>query len=621
MRKTKEVFGHRELWAAALLVVSAGCGTGNVGSAGGKGGTASGSGGTSNTGGTNAGGGTAAGGNNGATGGTGGMGAATPSGMTGAAGTIGNVAAGPLDSGRVAMRRLNDREYDNTMRDLLGTTQTLAATTFPGDNVDDGFDTVGSALSYSDKLLAQQFAASTTLVNELVSRTATDPLKTAIFSCTPTAANMATCLPQILTTFMPKAWRRPVTTAEVTTAAAVGTAVLTSAQSATAAGGTDPATAAVSAALQYVLMSPNFLYHVEIGSPAIVPASSATTPLSNYEVASRLSYFLWSTMPDATLTQAAAAGQLVNAAGISTQVTRMIADAKFSAFISGFVDPWIGVNEITANVTPDPMVFPNATMALINSFGPETEAFVSNLITTKAPLTELLTADYTFANGTLAKFYGVQGVPATQTTFTKVSLAGTQRTGGILTQETFLTTTSVPTRTSPVKRGAYVLSQLVCDPPQPPPPGVPALVVAATGQTVRQALNMHASIPSCAGCHASIDPIGFTFENFDAMGTYRTTDNGVAIDATGSLYSTATVNGANVDGAQGMAQAIAADPRFVDCIVKNALTFGTGRTYDAADALGYVETVATPLQKGGTWEGALQAIATSQAFMTMRGGQ
>ena len=186
-----------ELWAAALLVVSAGCGTGNVGSAGGKGGTASGSGGTSNTGGTNAGGGTAAGGNNGATGGTGGMGAATPSGMTGAAGTIGNVAAGPLDSGRVAMRRLNDREYDNTMRDLLGTTQTLAATTFPGDNVDDGFDTVGSALSYSDKLLAQQFAASTTLVNELVSRTATDPLKTAIFSCTPTAANMATCLPQI----------------------------------------------------------------------------------------------------------------------------------------------------------------------------------------------------------------------------------------------------------------------------------------------------------------------------------------------------------------------------------------------------------------------------------------
>jgi len=614
MRKTKEVFGHRELWAVALLVASAGCGTGNVGSASGKGGATSGPGGTSNP--ANGGGGSGGGPT------TGGPVTNTPGGMTGAPGTLGNVPAGPLDSGRVAMRRLNDREYDNTMRDLLGTKQTLAATTFPGDNVDDGFDTVGSALSYSDKLLAQQFAASGTLVNELVSRAATDPLKTAVFTCTPTTANMATCLPQILTTFMPKAWRRPVTSAEVTAAAAVGTMVLTSAQSAAATGGADPATTAVSAALQYVLMSPNFLYHVEIGSPAIVPASSTPTPLSNYEVASRLSYFLWSTMPDATLTQAAAAGQLVTAANVSTQVTRMIADAKFSGFISGFVDPWIGVNEITANVTPDPKAFPNATMALINSFGPETEAFVSNLITSKAPLTELLTANYTFANGTLAQFYGVQGVPATQTTFSKVSLTGTQRTGGILTQETFLTTTSVPTRTSPVKRGAYVMSQMICDPPQPPPPnGVPALVVAPSGQSVRDALNMHASVAYCASCHASIDPIGFTFEKFDAMGTYRTTDNGVTIDSSGSLYSSPGVTGAAVDGAQGMAQAIAADPRFVQCIVKNALTFATGRTYDAPDALGYVETVATPLQKGGTWESALQAIATSQAFMTTRGGQ
>jgi len=478
MRTTKEVFGHRELWAAALLVVSAGC-TADIGKGGGAGGTIAGAGaggppgGASNTPGS-------PGGPVGTTGNPAGPPGTTAPAMTGAAGTIGNVPAGPLDTGRVAMRRLNDREYDNTMRDLLGTKQTLAATTFPGDNVDDGFDTVGSALSYSDKLLAQQFAASTTLVNELVARTATDPLKTAVFVCTPTAATMATCLPQMLTTFMPKAWRRTVTAAEIATAAAVGTTVLASAQSSTATGGADPATTAVSAALQYVLMSPNFLYHVEIGSPAIVPASSATTPLSNYEVASRLSYFLWSSMPDATLTAAAAAGQLVAASGVSTQVTRMFADPKFSGFVSGFVDPWINVNEITANVTPDPMVFPNATMALINSFGPETEAFVTNLITSKAPLTELLTADYTFANGPLAQFYGVAGVPATQTTFTKVSLAGTNRTGGILTQETFLTTTSLPTRTSPVKRGAYVMGQMICDPPQPPPPnGVPALVVPA----------------------------------------------------------------------------------------------------------------------------------------------
>jgi len=240
MRTTKEVFGHRELWAAALLVVSAGC-TADIGKGGGAGGTIAGAGaggppgGASNTPGS-------PGGPVGTTGNPAGPPGTTAPAMTGAAGTIGNVPAGPLDTGRVAMRRLNDREYDNTMRDLLGTKQTLAATTFPGDNVDDGFDTVGSALSYSDKLLAQQFAASTTLVNELVARTATDPLKTAVFVCTPTAATMATCLPQMLTTFMPKAWRRTVTAAEIATAAAVGTTVLASAQSSTATGGADPAT-------------------------------------------------------------------------------------------------------------------------------------------------------------------------------------------------------------------------------------------------------------------------------------------------------------------------------------------------------------------------------------------
>jgi hypothetical protein len=506
------------------------------------------------------------------------------------------------------------------MRDLLGTTQTLAANTFPGDGSDDGFDTVGAVLSYSDLLLKQQFAAAGTLINELLTRAPTDPLWTAVFSCTPTVANMATCLPQVLTTFMPKAWRRPVTTAEVSTAAAVGTAVLTLAQASTATGAPDPATSAVTAAFEYVLTATPFLYHVELGSPAIVPSSSAVTPLSDYEVASRLSYFLWSSMPDAALTQAAAAGQLANGTGVPAQVTRMIADPKFSGFMSGFTDQWIGVNNIASNVAPDPTTFPNADATLIASIGPETEAFVGNLITTQAPLTDLLTANYTFANGRLAQFYGIQGIPTTQTTFTQLSLAGTQRLGGILTQETFLTTTSLPTRTSPVKRGEYVLAQMVCTPPQPPPPNVPALTppTLGSGLTVRQALNEHAANPSCASCHNAIDPIGFTFENFDATGAYRTTDNGTTIDASGSLYG---INGAPVTGAQGMAQAIAADPRFVQCVVKEALTFGIGRTFDAADGLGYVETVAQPLQKGGTWVSALQAVATSQAFLTTRGGQ
>jgi hypothetical protein len=615
MRKTKDVLGHRELWAAAVLVVSSGCtGVSSLPGGGGGGG---------NSGVTGTQGATPSGGTGPSTGGSS---ATTGAGASGAAagavgGTVNSVPPGPLDSGRVTLRRLNDREYDNTMRDLLGTTQTLAASTFPSDNSDDGFDTVGSALSYSDLLTKQQFAAAATLVNELLTRTATDPLRTAVLVCTPTTTNMSTCLTQILTGFMPKAWRRPVTSAEVATAVAVGTADLALSQGSTTSDGTDPATSAVTAALEYVLTSAPFLYHVELGSPAITPTSTAVTPLSDYEAASRLSYFLWSTMPDATLTQAAAAGQIANGTGIPAQVTRMIADPKFSSgFIAGFVDQWLAVDSISSNVNPDPTMFPNADAALIASIQPETEAFVGNLITSKAPLTELLTANYTFANGRLAQFYGVAGVPAAQTTFTKVSLAGTPRLGGLLTQETFLTTTSFPTRTSPVHRGVYVLDSLVCSPPAPPPPAVPDLVVpdAGSGLTVRDALNLHATNPSCAGCHNVIDPIGFTFENFDATGAYRTTDNGVMIDASGSLNG---INGAPVNGAQAMAQAIAADPRFVQCITKEALTYGIGRTFDANDALAYVETVAQPLQTGGTWQSALQAVVTSQAFLTTRGGQ
>jgi hypothetical protein len=616
MRKTKNVLGlgYRARWGAVAVVATAAC-TGAIGPLAGD--TPGGDGGTTSSG-TTAGGTTAGGTTAGGTPGDGGV----VGNNGGDAGTqLGSLPPGPLDDGRVTMRRLNVREYDNTMRDLLGTTQTLAANNFPGDGADDGFDTVGDALSYSDLLFADEFSAAATLVTELTSRAATDPLYKAVFSCTPTAANLSTCMTTVLTAFMPKAWRRPVTSAEVTAAVAVATAVMQSAGTVTAGdagAAASPMMAGVSAALQYVLTSPNFLFHVELGDPQITPASTATTPLSPYEVASRLSYFLWSSMPDATLTQLAASGQLINGTGVSAQVTRMVADAKFSSFLNGYVGQWIGTENV-ALVAPDPTMFPNASAAWQNAIAPETDAFLQNLISTNAPLTDLLLANYTYVNGALAQFYGLSGVPATQTTFTQASLAGTQRLGGVLTQETFLTTTSFPTRTSPVKRGEYVMAQIICNPPQPPPPNVPSFVQpeGGTGITVREALDEHASNTYCASCHNQIDPIGFTFENFDATGAYRTVDNGSPIDSSGSLYG---VNGAAVTGAQGMAQAIAADPRFPECMVKQAMTYAIGRTFDTAAALGYVETVAAPLTSGGQWQGLLQTVANSQGFLTTRGG-
>ena len=174
------------------------------------------------------------------------------------------------------------------------------------------------------------------------------------------------------------------------------------------------------------------------------------------------------------------------------------------------------------------------------------------------------------------------------------------------------------------------MTQLVGTSPGTPPANVPAFVVpdAGSGETVRESLDQHANNPACSSCHNVIDPIGYTFENFDATGAYRTTDNGSPIDATGTLdgqtinatTGQVTYNGASVNGAAAMAAAVVADPRFPQNIVKQLLTYGVGRTFDTAAALGYVETVAVPLAKSGTWQAALQTVATSQAFMTTRGG-
>jgi uncharacterized protein DUF1592/uncharacterized protein DUF1588/uncharacterized protein DUF1587/uncharacterized protein DUF1595/uncharacterized protein DUF1585 len=652
MRKNKDVVRLLTRWGTAVLVASsAGMGiaacTGTIG--GGTQGLGTGSGGAGT-----------AGAGNGSPGNAGGAGAgaaaagATP-GATSTSGTVtlGNVPAGGLDSAGVVMRRLNDHEYDNTARDLLGTTQTLAGSTFPGDSQDDGFDTVGAVLSYSPVLFQKEFAAATTLVSELMARSPTDPLFTAVFpSGIPTSANFSSALTTVLTSFMPKAWRRPVTAAEIAAAVAVGEAVLELADDAGAGpssdggAGPDPAQAGVSDALQYVLDSPNFLFHVELGNPAITPSSTALANLSNYELASRLSYYLWESMPDSTLTAQAAAGTLAPTgtpgsgapgSAVAAQVTRMTADPKFTTgFIADFVGQWLGVTTITTSVSPDPTMFPATAVGgmvdptWLSAIGGETDAFLGNLISTNAPLTELLTADYTFVNGRLAQFYGLTGVPATQTTFTKVSLSGTERLGGLLTQETFLTTTSFATRTSPVLRGVYVMEELVGTSPGTPPANVPAFVVpdAGSGETVRESLDQHANNPACSSCHNEIDPIGYTFENFDATGAYRTLDNGSPINATGTLYGQtinattgqATYLGAEANGAAAMAAQVVADPRFPQNIVKQLLTYGVGRTFDTADGLGYVETVAAPLAKSGTWQTAIQSIATSQAFMTTRGG-
>ena len=503
-----------------------------------------------------------------------------------------------LDSGRVTLRRLNVAEYNNTVRDLLGTT-TTPGDNFPGDNVTDGFDTLGEALFFSDYLTAQLESATNNLVTELFARPATDPIRTKILVCQLTTANIQTCLTQILSGFMKNAYRRPVTDAEVADLVQLATTIAAS---------SGDVVRGASAAFKVVLLSPNFIFHVELGAPD----STAVTPLGDYELASRLSYFLWSSMPDAQLMQAADAKMLTaGGTALAAQIDRLIADPKSQAFVDNFAGQWLWIRQV-AGVSPDPALFPEVDQALLDAIPQETKLFFKSLLTGAKPIDTLLLADYTFVNSRLATHYGIAPAPAA---FTQVNLANTHRMG-ILNQDTFLTTTSQPNRSSPVKRGEWILEQLLCDPPPAPPPNVPLLptFVMGSGLTGRAYLEQHVQNPYCASCHNTIDPIGFTLENFDAVGAYRTLDNGQAIDPSGVMP-----DGTSFKGFSDLAQWLVNDPRFLRCATKQMLTYAVGRSFDAMDALAYVAGVAQPLTSSGTWPQLVRAVANSQAFLTRRG--
>jgi hypothetical protein len=530
----------------------------------------------------------------------------TGSGATGSNGggaTVGggsgaSLETGPLDPGRVVLRRLNRAEYNNTVRDLLGTT-TKPADTFPGDSVVDGFDTIGEALNFSPLLAEDAEKAAGQLVGELLARPKGDPLRARVLVCEPTAANAASCVPQILTGFMKAAYRRPATTAEVEDLVALATSIQQS---------SGDVMRGVTAALETVLLSPHFFFHVELGDPM----SAAPTTLGDYELASRLSYLVWSSIPDSELTQAADAGKLGQGpTEVVKNLDRMLSDPKAQAFVDNFGGQWLSLRDVDG-VAPDPTLFPAFDESLRSSIRGETSLFFQSLLDEAKPLTTLLLADYTFVNDRLARHYGL---PAGQPDYTRVSLQGTSRIG-LLTQETFLTVTSQPDRTSPVKRGNFVLERLLCDPPDPPPPGVPPLVTPQNGSglTVRQQLEAHRQSAACAGCHVKMDPIGLGLENFDAIGAYRTADNGQPVDATGTM-----TDGTNFNGAAELAPLLAKDPRFTSCVVRLLLTYGVGRSFEAKEGKAYASGLAVPLTGTGTWRDLLHAVVSSEAFRTRRG--
>ena len=420
----------------------------------------------------------------------------------------------------------------------------------------------------------------------------------------------------VLTSFVTRAYRRPPTAAELdrlTKLAAAGEAE---------AGKWE---AGIKLAVQAVLVSPKFLFRLELDHR---PQEAEAHPIDEYQLASRLSYFLWSTMPDQELFDLAARRQLT--ANLDKQVRRMLADPRAEALVQNFAMQWLQLRRLRS-FAADEKLFPAFNDKLRAAMQTETELFLGAIIREDRSVLTMLDADFTFLNERLARHYGIAdtagnpagakpavkgGKPIRGEGFQRVSLYDGRR-GGLLTQGSVLAVTSNPTRTSPVKRGKWVLEQLLGTPPPPPPPNVPELEddkAMLTG-TLRQRMEQHRANPSCAGCHAKMDPLGFAFENYDAVGAYRTKDGGAPIDPSGELPG-----GRRFQGPAELKKILLDQKElFVRCLAEKMLIYAVGRGLEHYDKRA-VDRIVAATAAGDHRFGVLVAeIVRSDPFRLRRG--
>jgi hypothetical protein len=386
---------------------------------------------------------------------------------------------------------------------------------------------------------------------------------------------------EILKYVATRAYRRPVTDGEL--------ARLTRLVDATEAKGAKWE-AGMQLALQAILVSPKFLFRVELDDR---PDAAEAHPLSEHQLASRLSYFLWSTMPDEELLALAGKGQL--AASLDKQVGRMLRDPRSRALVENFAVQWLQIRRVHT-ISPDGTLFPSFSNRLRDDMLQETELFVESVFREDRSILDLVAADYTFLNERLARHYGIAdtmgnkagqkatkpgGQPIRGDGFVRVQLQGGER-GGLITQASVLTVTSNPTRTSPVKRGRWVLEQILGTPPPPPPPNVPELNEAAAAVQagpLRQRMEQHRANPNCANCHKTMDSIGFALENYNAIGAWRTKDGSFDIDPEGVF-----ADGTSFKGFPDLRKILVArKDQFSRCLVEKLLIYGLGRGIEPED--------------------------------------
>jgi hypothetical protein len=403
---------------------------------------------------------------------------------------------------------------------------------------------------------------------------------------------------QVFHRFLPKAFRRPVTDAEVDRYAGLVQSTVDDMQ--------EPYEAALSLALQAVLISPDFLFRIEKDPEP----GQQQRPLDDFEIASRLSYFLWSSMPDEELFQLAAQQQLHKPEVLTQQVRRMLQDEKSAAMVSNFAAQWLNLRNLD-EVSPNPDVFKNFDQGLRDAMRRETELLFESVMKEDRSVEDLLSADFTFVNQRLADHYGLQGLQGEE--FQRVSLQGSNR-AGVLTHASILTLTSNPARTSPVKRGKWIMENIFGEAPPPAPPGVPELEVTAQASpdaTLREQLAKHREDPGCASCHDAMDPLGLGFENFDAIGRWRDSDDGKPIDASGTMPS-----GQSFDGPLQLIGIVKNQKhKFFRTMAEKMLIYAIGRGLDYYDKCAVDECLKRMEQRGQRFSALIEGVVLSDAFL------
>ncbi len=501
--------------------------------------------------------------------------------------------------GKVSARRLNRAEYNHSIRDLFGI-DLQPASDFPSDEVGAGFDNNGDILSLSPVLMEKYFDAAEKVAAEAIS----DPHDRVVVASDQKFGNKWQAVPESadesLRPLLRRAFRTEIGDDDVKPYVDLVVA-------ATDRG--DNYYQGLRIAVTAILVSPRFLFRIETAPKNWSTEEDNSAALTQHQLATRLSYFIWASIPDDELLDAAAAGDLKGAT-IEHHVRRMLQDPKADALATQFAAQWLGLRNLEQHEA-DNSLFAEFTPSLRRAMKQETELLFMHMVRNNRPITEMLTSDFTFANKELATFYGIEGVDQEQ--FVRVSLTDLPR-RGVLSHASVLTLTSNPQRTSPVKRGKWILETVFGTPPPDPPPGVPVLEETKTADadaSFREQLELHRASPTCASCHRVMDQLGFGLEQFSPIGGFRETERDKPVDASGKLP-----DGRSFNGAVQLAKILAdtESEAFAGAVTERLMMFALGRELSPADRCTVDDIVKRTGGQNYQWIDLILEVVSSRQF-------